>query len=375
MNTWFDVGAADGFDEGAVAPVVAGGQSLALFKLDGELFALRDKCSHGNARLSDGYIEDNCVECPLHQGLIEIRSGAPKSAPVTEPVRSFPVRVVAGRVEIDMADGAASSTGAGTSCGPACASVQKIAADVTAANRQLGAVIDSIDKLGRDVAVLRLRLEDGAPLDYVAGQYLDVVLEDGSRRSYSMAAPGGANVLELHIRHMPGGVFTDRVFGNLATGQRLVLDGPAGDFYLRPSAAPVVLLASGTGFAPVKALVEQAIASGNTRPMRLYWGGRQPADLYHDALCRGWAASLPWFEYVPVVSDPAAENGWTGRTGLVHLAVLEDHADLSAHEVYACGAPQMVTAAQHDFNTLRALPATSFFADAFLSQADLRQRA
>ncbi|MEW7849187.1 anthranilate 1,2-dioxygenase ferredoxin subunit AndAb [Massilia aurea] len=365
MDTWFDVGAADGVGEGEVAAVVAGGQSLALFKLDGELFALRDKCSHGNARLSDGYIEDNCVECPLHQGLIDIRSGAPKSAPITEPVRSFPVRVVAGRVEVDVADVAAGGAVNGASCGPACAS----------AKRELAAVIDSIEKLGHDVAVLRLRLEDGAPLAYVAGQYLDVVLEDGSRRSYSMAAPGGANVLELHIRHMPGGVFTDRVFGSLATGQRLQLDGPAGDFYLRPTTAPVLLLASGTGFAPVKALVEHAIASGNTRPMRLYWGGRQPADLYHDALCRGWAASLAWFEYVPVVSEPAQDSGWSGRTGLVHLAVLDDHADLSAHEVYACGAPQMVAAAQRDFNTLRALPATNFFADAFLSQADLRQRA
>lgn len=235
--------------------------------------------------------------------------------------------------------------------------------------------IESIEKVGRDVALLRLRQDDGAPLAYLAGQYLDVLLDDGRRRSYSMAAPAGGEVLELHIRHLPGGAFTDRVFNELQAGHRLTLEGPAGDFYLRPTTAPVVLLASGTGFAPVKALVEHAIAGGTARPMRLYWGGRKPADLYLDALCRQWAASLPWFDYVPVVSDPAPEDAWSGRTGLVHQATLQDYADLARHEIYACGAPQMVAAAQHDFTTLRALPPSQFFADAFLSQADLRPRA
>lgn len=368
MTTWFDLGTTDEYSEETPVARQAGGQPLAVFRIGDEVFALRDKCSHGNARLSEGYVEDGCVECPLHQGLIDIRSGAARSAPITEAVRSFPVRVVAGRVEVEVAEPAAMAADAASACNGACA------APALPPPRAVSVRIASIDKVGRDVAVLRLRQDSGAPLDYLAGQYLDVLLGDGRRRSYSMAAPAGGDVLELHIRHLPGGVFTDRVFNELQAGQRLTLEGPAGDFYLRPSTAPVVLLASGTGFAPVKALVEHAIASGATRPMRLYWGGRKPADLYLDALCRQWAASLPWFDYVPVVSEPAPEDAWSGRTGLVHHATLADYADLAQHEVYACGAPQMVAAAQHDFSTLRALPPTRFFADAFLSQADLRPR-
>lgn len=371
MTNWFDIGAADEYCEETPLARHAGGQSLAVFRLGEDVYALRDKCSHGNARLSDGYVEDGCVECPLHQGLIDIRSGAARSAPITEAVRSFPVRVVAGRVEVEVAGQAGLAQEAG-GCDGACATPVMPA---TPASRAVSVRIDSIDKVSADVVVLRLRQDQGAPLDYLAGQYLDVLLADGLRRSYSMATAGGGDQLELHIRHLPGGRFTDHVFSALQAGERLTLEGPAGDFYLRPGAGPALLLASGTGFAPLKALIEAAIAAGNTRPMRLYWGGRKPADLYLDTLCRAWAQALPWFDYVPVISEPAPGDGWNGRTGLVHEAVLQDHADLSVHQVYACGAPPMVAAAQRDFTTLRALPAAGFFADAFLSQADLRQRA
>jgi NAD(P)H-flavin reductase/nitrite reductase/ring-hydroxylating ferredoxin subunit len=349
MSNWFDIGLQEEFSDGAVMAVQAYGQPLAIFRMGEDLFALRDKCSHGNARLSDGYIEDGCVECPLHQGLFDIRTGAPRCAPVTEPVRSFPVRVVAGRVQV------------------------KVEEQVTQepAARRVSARIDSIEKLGFDVIVMRLQQDDGAPLQYQAGQYLDILLDGGVRRSYSMASPCSSAQLELHIRHLPGGIFTDQVFGDLRPGQHLTLEGPAGDFYLRQSAAPVVLLASGTGFAPLKALLEQAIAQGNQRPMQLYWGGRRPADLYMDALCRQWAGELSWFDYFPVLSAATTEDTWTGRTGNVHQAVLQDHTDLSQHAVYACGAPAMVAAARSDFTVQRALAHDHFFADAFLSQADL----
>ena len=306
MSNWFDIGLPDEFSDGAAVPVHAGGQPLAIFRMGEELFALRDKCSHGNARLSDGYVEDGCVECPLHQGLFDIRSGAPKCSPVTEPVRSFPVRVVAGRVEVKVADEAADAITDGT-------------AQVTpVASRRVSALIHSIEKVSADVVVMHLHQDDGDPLSYEAGQYLDVLLDGERRRSYSMASPSGSLTLELHIRHLPGGVFTDQVFGALRPGQRLALEGPAGDFYLRPTAAPIVLLASGTGFAPLKALLAHAMAQGNQRPMQLYWGGRRPPDLYMDALCQQWASELAWFDYIPVLSAPITEDGWTGRTGNVH---------------------------------------------------------
>jgi CDP-4-dehydro-6-deoxyglucose reductase len=353
MSDWFDVGSADDFSDGKVSPVVAGGQAVAVFRLGDELFALKDLCTHGNAKLSDGYIEDGCVECPLHQGMFDIRSGAPRCAPVTEAVRSFPVRVAASRVEVRVAAAAKEE---------AVSTVQNIQAKIVA-----------ITRAAPDVAVLRLRCE-AAGLVYQAGQYVDVLLADGQRRSYSMATPAGANqcLLELHVRHLPGGLFTDRVFGGLREGELLQLEGPGGNFYLREGSSPIILLASGTGFAPIKALVEEAIARNNKRPMRLYWGGRRQADLYMDALCRDWAARLAWFDYVPVLSELDAAHGWNGRTGLVHQAVMQDIPDMKQYQVYACGAPVVVESARRDFTGSRGLRDMDFFADAFLSKADSR---
>ncbi|MEN2674144.1 anthranilate 1,2-dioxygenase ferredoxin subunit AndAb [Herbaspirillum huttiense] len=357
MSEWFDVGHADDFAEGEVAAARAGSQAVAVFRLGEEIFALKDLCTHGNAKLSDGYVEDGCVECPLHQGLFDIRSGAPRCAPVTEAVRSFPVRVVAGRVEIGV--GGEGDAAAIASAEPALQSVQ--------------ATLENITRAAPDVAILRLRC--AAPLSYRAGQYIDLLLEDGQRRSYSMAtyARDGSDVLELHVRHLPGGVFTDRLFNGMRPGQQFSLEGPAGRFFMREGSEPVILLASGTGFAPVKALVEEAIATGSTRAMRLYWGGRRAADLYLDALCRDWAASLPWFEYVPVLSEADAASGWNGRTGFVHQAVMQDVSAMQSYQVYACGAPVVVESARRDFTATCRLPGTAFFADAFISKADLRK--
>jgi len=178
------------------------------------------------------------------------------------------------------------------------------------------------------------------------------------------------------VRHMPGGVFTDHVFGAGATQMKereiLRLEGPFGSFFLREdSDKPVVLLASGTGFAPIKAIVEHMIHQGVSRPVRLYWGGRRPRDLYMDELARQWPAALPDFRYVPVVSEPAPEDAWEGRTGFVHQAVMQDIPDLSGHQVYACGAPVMVEAARRDFGARCGLPEGEFYADAFTSEADL----
>ncbi|ADJ65140.1 Rieske 2Fe-2S domain-containing protein [Herbaspirillum seropedicae] len=360
MSEWFDVGHADDFAEGEVAAARAGGQAVAVFRLGEEIFALKDLCTHGNAKLSDGYVEDGCVECPLHQGLFDIRSGAPRCAPVTEAVRSFPVRVVAGRVEI----GVGGEGGGGD--------VLTVASPAPAA-QQVQATLESLTRAAPDVAILRLRC--AAPLSYRAGQYIDLLLEDGQRRSYSMAtyAKDGSDLLELHVRHLPGGLFTDRLFNGMQPGQQFSLEGPAGSFFMREGTQPLILLASGTGFAPVKALVEEAIASGSTRAMRLYWGGRRAADLYLDALCRDWAASLPWFDYVPVLSEADATSGWSGRTGLVHRAVMQDVPAMQQYQVYACGAPVVVESARRDFTAACGLSETAFFADAFVSRADLRK--
>ena len=152
----------------------------------------------------------------------------------------------------------------------------------------------------------------------------------------------------------------------------LRLEGPHGSFFLREdSKKPIILLASGTGFAPIKAMMEHIQHLQIARPVTLYWGGRRPADLYMDGLVREWVASLPNFTYVPVVSDALPEDAWSGRDGFVHLAVMKDFPDLSAHQVYACGAPVVVESARRDFVKNAGLPEDSFFADVFTSEADI----
>lgn len=235
--------------------------------------------------------------------------------------------------------------------------------------------VKRIEKPAPDVAVLQLRLPMNENLMFAAGQFVDFLLAGGNTRSYSIAtAPAAEGVidLELHLRHTPGGLFTDRVFSTLKEGELLRLRGPLGSFYLREeSDKPVVLLASGTGFAPIKSMIGYAIRRAMDRPMTLYWGCRSRRDLYMDELARGWEAQLPGFKYVPVLSEALPGDRWTGRTGLVHRAVMEDLPDLSGHQVYACGAPVMVDSARADFAANCGLPEGEFFADSFLTEAEL----
>ena len=233
----------------------------------------------------------------------------------------------------------------------------------------------SIDKPTHDVAVVRLQLPGNQNLQYRAGQYVEFILRDGARRSYSMANAlhnlGSPPSIELHIRHMPGGKFTDHVFAAMKEKDILRMEGPFGTFFLRAeSDKPIILLASGTGFAPIKALIEQLRHKASTRPVVLYWGCRHKADLYQNDWCEQAVTALPNLRYVPVLSEPATADAWTGRTGFVHQAVMQDFPDLSGHQVYACGAPVMVESAQRDFVQRCGLPADEFFADSFTSEAD-----
>jgi CDP-4-dehydro-6-deoxyglucose reductase len=169
---------------------------------------------------------------------------------------------------------------------------------------------------------------------------------------------------------MPGGKFTDPVFTTMKEKDILRTEGPYGSFFLREdSDKPMVLLASGTGFAPIKALIEHMQHQGITRPATLYWGGRRPSDLYMNDWVQAQLAQMPQLRYVPVVSNATPEDAWTGRTGFVHQAVLQDHPDLSRYQVYACGAPIVVDSARRDY-VMAGLPEAEFFADSFTSEAD-----
>jgi CDP-4-dehydro-6-deoxyglucose reductase len=255
--------------------------------------------------------------------------------------------------------------------------------------RKMPARVAAMEKKSQDVMVVRLQLPANDTMRYHAGQYVEFILRDGARRSYSMACaphtavpaaqapqqtpatPASGPVIELHIRHMPGGKFTDHVFTAMKEKEILRIEGPYGSFFLREdSDKPIVLLASGTGFAPIKAVVEYMQHKRIERSATLYWGGRRPQDLYMDDWVRARLAEMPNLKYVPVISNALPEDNWMGRTGFVHKAVLQDLPDLSAHQVYACGAPVVVDSAREEYTTSGRLPAEEFFADAFTTEAD-----
>mgnify|MGYP005805622807 CR=1 FL=1 len=220
-------------------------------------------------------------------------------------------------------------------------------------------------RLADDVMVLQLELPPGEQLQFLAGQYISILPKDQKPRPFSLAnAPHSGEFLELHIRKVEGGAFTQYVFNEMKERSLLRFKGPLGEFHLREdSDKPVIFIADGTGFAPVKAMIEHALHIGLQRPMHLYWGGRRPSDLYMQEKARQWESS--GIKFTPVLAAALPEDGWQGRTGPVHQAVLDDFNDLSGHEIYACGTPAMVDAARRDFTAQRGLPDASFFANAF----------
>jgi CDP-4-dehydro-6-deoxyglucose reductase len=233
--------------------------------------------------------------------------------------------------------------------------------------------VERMEKLSVDVMAVWLKLPSNERLQFLAGQYLDFLLKDGKRRSFSLAnAPEDDGLLELHIRHVPGGQFTDHVFGAMKPKDIMRISGPYGSFFLREddqsATKPAILLAGGTGFAPIKSLLKHAFQHGVKRDFTLYWGAKTLADLYQAEVPAEWQREHANFRFIPVLSEPQAADNWTGRSGFVHAAVLADFADLSGHQVYACGAPPMIDAARRDF-TARGLPEDAFFSDSFEYQS------
>ena len=238
--------------------------------------------------------------------------------------------------------------------------------------KKLPCRVQKLERLSEDAMLLQLKLPANEKLIFLAGQYIEFLLKDGGRRSFSIAnPPHDAELIELHVRHVAGGLFTDHVFNKMKERDILRCEGPMGTFFLREdSDKPIVFVASGTGFAPIKAVIEHMFHKNIARPAALYWGGRRPKDLYMNALAEKWAAEHPGFKYVPVLSEAAADDHWSGRTGFVHRAAMQDFPDLSGHQVYACGVPIMVDSAKRDFIAQCKLPEEEFYADSFTTQAD-----
>jgi CDP-4-dehydro-6-deoxyglucose reductase len=229
----------------------------------------------------------------------------------------------------------------------------------------LPARVVSMERRAHDVMILALKLPQAEQFKFLAGQYIDILLRNGARRSFSLANPPQQdNLLELHVRHVPGGLFSGHVFTHMKEKDLLRLRGPLGIFFLRESERPAILVAGGTGFAPIKSIVEDAIARGLTRPLHVYWGARARRDLYLDELPRRWAREHAHIRYTPVLSESLPEDDWRGRTGWVHDAVLADYPDLSGFEVYASGPPPMIEAIRGSFFA-RGLPEDRLYYDSF----------
>jgi CDP-4-dehydro-6-deoxyglucose reductase, E3 len=223
--------------------------------------------------------------------------------------------------------------------------------------------VDRIEHLTYDLVRLRLSLPDSNRIEFKAGQYINVLLDDGQRRAFSFANPPQRNDhIELHVRRIPGGRFTGHVFTRMKVGDTLRFEGPLGDFTLRESEHPILFVAGATGFAPVKSILEDAFARGLARPMWLYWGVRKRADLYALDLADGWQRDHANFHFVPVLSHTGDE--WPGRSGLVHTAMLADFPDLRGFEVYVCGSVNMVRSAVPAFMA-KGLDEGLCFTDAF----------
>lgn len=238
--------------------------------------------------------------------------------------------------------------------------------------RKMPCRVQDLRRVASDVMILTAKLPASHALRFRAGQYIDVLLPDGRRRSFSVAnAPHENDHIQLHIRRVPNGHFTGQVFGSMQVRDILRIEGPLGSFFLREERdRPIILLAGGTGFAPIKSIIEHVIASGNHRRLMLYWGARTREGLYMHDLGRSWENTLREFRYVPVLSEASASDAWSGRRGLVHQALMADVPDLSGYDVYACGAPAMIETARHELSTRCNLAPEAFFADAFTFALD-----
>ncbi len=232
--------------------------------------------------------------------------------------------------------------------------------------------VHDMQLLAADVMQLQINLPKTQSFEYLAGQYIDIILRDGRRRSFSIAnAPGGDSPLELHVRKIDGGRFTEQVFESMKSGDLLRFEGPLGTFYLREnSPSDLIFVAGGTGFAPIKAIIEQAMLDNALaqRQVYLYWGVRSLQDLYLHEVAQRFASVNDSLTFIPVLSEPEG-NDWTGATGFVHAQVLNDFSSLDNFEVYASGPPAMINAAREQFSAAR-MRADCFYFDSFEYSVD-----
>ncbi len=227
--------------------------------------------------------------------------------------------------------------------------------------------VTGMTPIAHDVMELRVQLPQNQRFHYLPGQYIDLLMRDGRRRSFSIAnPPAEEGVLELHVRRVPDGYFTNYIFDGMKERDLLRFEGPLGTFFLRngDEHRPLIFVAGGTGFAPIKAILEHAFAEGVSRPMHFFWGVRAARDLYMRELVESWQQRHDRFTFTPVLSEPGGDDQWDGDTGWVHDVVTQYYPDLSGYQVYASGPPPMIEALKKSFPE-HGLPADQLFYDSF----------
>ncbi|MFQ5644779.1 MAG: CDP-6-deoxy-delta-3,4-glucoseen reductase [Thiogranum sp.] len=226
-------------------------------------------------------------------------------------------------------------------------SVREVQAENDISIKMLPCRAEQLERLSHDVMLVRLKLPESERLQFLAGQYVEFILKDGRRRAFSIAnAPHHDEYLEMHIRHVPGGSFTGHVFEGMRNRALLRIEGPLGSFYLREeSRRPILMMAGGTGFAPLKGMLEHAFHIGVDRPVHLFWGVRARRDLYMHDVAREWEKQFPNFTYTPVLSKPDQADRWQGASGQLHETLTGCYPDLGEFDIYMSGPPAMIEAA------------------------------
>ena len=250
---------------------------------------------------------------------------------------------------------------------------QEVAAASELSIKTLPCRVARMQSLTPEVMALFLQMPPVETLKFLPGQYIDVILPGGQRRSFSLANPPHDDAyLEIHVGQVPGGRFSEDVFSNMRAGALLEIQGPLGSFYLQEDfARPILMVAGGTGFAPCKAMLRHLIEKKLQRQVTLYWGARRKTDLYEMTLVEQWAKQQSEFRFVPVLTEAQPADHWTGRRGRVQEAVLADYRDFSYHDIYLAGPPTLVRGARQSLLLKGAAP-EHIFSDAFEYAPEVR---